>query len=265
MDYNMEELLPLITWLTDKYTSKESTSVPYETAQMLMEAVLYCMDQNREQYPLAAEGRKPTVRVLYERGYDIVLQKVYTAKELHEQIMVDFEDYGCINYRETVQQGMPAFFINYEPRFQPQNHLLTMDYPLIRGNPDMSGVNLILEYLRGIGHEQQFLNCFPRSAVVNLLESIVPEYEELYLDNICQAVLLRAIECFIAECPVRNLTLDRSSADEIGLFFEDDNRMAAEAKVVRLIRIIMKQFQMDAGYFEKAAPDIAFRICPKRQ
>ena len=49
MEYQMEELLPLVTALTEKFTSKESSSVTYETAQMLMEAVLFCIQEYEEE------------------------------------------------------------------------------------------------------------------------------------------------------------------------------------------------------------------------
>lgn len=44
-DYDMAELLPVAAWLTDKYTSRESSSVTYETAAVLMEAVCYCIQE----------------------------------------------------------------------------------------------------------------------------------------------------------------------------------------------------------------------------
>ena len=40
MDYKMEELLPVVSELAQKYTGYESTSITYEKAQMLMGAVL---------------------------------------------------------------------------------------------------------------------------------------------------------------------------------------------------------------------------------
>lgn len=36
MEYEMEELIPLVKELCDRYTGKESTSVTYEAAQRLM-------------------------------------------------------------------------------------------------------------------------------------------------------------------------------------------------------------------------------------
>lgn len=48
MDYKMEDLLPVVAELAEKYTSKESTSLPYEKARQLMEAVLYCIREGEE-------------------------------------------------------------------------------------------------------------------------------------------------------------------------------------------------------------------------
>ena len=38
-DYGMEELIPVVAELTEKFTSAESSSVSYERARHLMEAV----------------------------------------------------------------------------------------------------------------------------------------------------------------------------------------------------------------------------------
>ncbi len=44
MDYEMDELFPIISRLSKKYTHNESTSVTYERAQELLAAVLYCLE-----------------------------------------------------------------------------------------------------------------------------------------------------------------------------------------------------------------------------
>lgn len=41
LDYQIEQLLPLVAELADKHTSGESSSVTYETAGALLEAVLF--------------------------------------------------------------------------------------------------------------------------------------------------------------------------------------------------------------------------------
>lgn len=43
MEYTMEELVPVVGKLAEKYTAYESTSITYEKAEQLMGAVLYCI------------------------------------------------------------------------------------------------------------------------------------------------------------------------------------------------------------------------------
>ncbi|MFT4006898.1 MAG: DUF6179 domain-containing protein, partial [Lacrimispora sp.] len=45
MNIEMEELIPVVAELADKYTGKESTSITYDKANQLMGAVLYCIQE----------------------------------------------------------------------------------------------------------------------------------------------------------------------------------------------------------------------------
>lgn len=109
--YGLEEILPVVIYLTNKYTSGESSSVPYEKAEMLMEAVLYCI---RECFTWNTAGVLPAVNSLsarqaYDKGYEYVTEKVKMARGLYDGLITDFEDYGCLNYRKTVLEGFPPF------------------------------------------------------------------------------------------------------------------------------------------------------------
>ena len=48
MDYEMEELVPIVGKLAEKYTANESTSITYEKAEQLMGAILYCIHELKE-------------------------------------------------------------------------------------------------------------------------------------------------------------------------------------------------------------------------
>jgi hypothetical protein len=43
--FEIGELLPIVSDLAKKYTSMESSSITYENARMLMESVLYCLEE----------------------------------------------------------------------------------------------------------------------------------------------------------------------------------------------------------------------------
>ena len=47
MNYEPKELLPIVAELAEKYVGCDSTSISYETAQMLMEGIIYCLEECR--------------------------------------------------------------------------------------------------------------------------------------------------------------------------------------------------------------------------
>lgn len=192
-----EEILTILEKLMKAYTSAQSTSVSYETAQMLMEAIQYCI---REYYLEKAEagGEQETeglltvenipVTQLYKEGYEAVLNKVYRAKAIYERLILNFEDYGCRHYRDTILKEIPKFFLYYDPKFCPQNSVLTLDYPVEEDLKDLCGADRIYRYLQCVEREQEELSKLPGERVAACLGEICPKYEELFLDNILSTV-----------------------------------------------------------------------------
>ena len=67
MEYEMNELLPIVAKLAEKYTSKESSSITYERAEYLMEAVIYCINEYVD--------RIAGARSAEQSGYDYSVKK----------------------------------------------------------------------------------------------------------------------------------------------------------------------------------------------
>ena len=252
--YGMEEILPVVSYLTNKYTSGESSSVPYEKAEMLMEAVLYCI---RECFTWNASSVLPAVNSLsarqsYEKGYEYVTEKVNRAKALYDALITDFEDYGCLNYRKTVLEGLPAFFLKYDIRFCPQDHILSLDYPDMARGEELCGADRIYSYLSHLCMEKRFLEKFDRQTVCRVLADIQPDYRELYLDNICEEVLFQAVKCVIADSPVRKLETTADEKQLLGIYFGGDTREQAARKTEALIEML-------AGAVENKAPGLELK------
>ncbi|WP_050639895.1 MULTISPECIES: DUF6179 domain-containing protein [Clostridia] len=263
MHNEMEELLPVVAKLAERYTSKESSSVSYKTAEQLMGAVVYCINEvagKSAEYML--QGRRAGAASSYEAGYRIVLEKTGRAKEIYHHIIEGFDDYGCKNYKETIASGMPAFFTLYDPVFHPQDHILTLDYPVLQMECGKKGVDLILDYLSQIEYEQRFLRSFYRPGIVNLLESTCPDYKELYLDNICLPVLFRALACMITERPLFELELDGEGQSETEGYFLDMPAETIERQVSHLLDLLEKAVMKEsyAGRFRYCARELSVRI-----
>ncbi len=186
MHYSMEELLPVVAKLTERYTGNDSTSVTYETASQLMGAVIYCLKEGEESEKGATKTERTTavssplaketetdgeLWSAYQRGYEKVVEKVGRARRLYHSILEEFESYGNICCEETIVKGMPEFFKHYDARFCPQNELLTLDYPVLCPLGRMKGVDRIYRYLSCIWLEQKFLRAFSKEYVERVLNA----------------------------------------------------------------------------------------------
>lgn len=198
--YEMEELVPVVGKLAQRYTAGESTSVTYEKAEQLMGAVLYCIretaytehendscEKGQQKYDISAVQEKLPAQQAYERGLACVERKVREALALYNALMTQFDSYGNRCLYDTVVKGMPEFFKWYDMRFAPQDTVLTLDYPVLRDLSAYTGIDRIYEYLLCIEKEQAFLRTFPRNDVIDALARYNPAYEDM-VDNICGAV-----------------------------------------------------------------------------
>lgn len=266
MDYEMEELLPLVERLTFKYTSGDSSSVTYETARILMEAIIYCLEEfakEENEFGIKSYEKLPA-EIAYKLGYEAVVAKVHRAKELYNHILEEFNDFGCRNLKDTVLEGMPAFFLRYDPKFKPQDHLLTLDYPTIRPVYELCGADAIYRYLSNIKIECDFLRAFEDVYIKRLMERVMPDYKNLYFDNIAYAVLITVLGCIAADKPVDILELTRSDLKSLNFYFGEDSEEELEHKVRSLLKILFQKVFQDNGvmeeYFSSLSRDYAVRI-----
>ena len=187
MNFRMEELLPIVTWLSEKYTSKESTSISYERARQLMEAVLYCIHQCEDNNQLMSKGEMDAKKI-YQAGYQRLIQKVQNTQIVYSEMIEKFNAYGNENYNDTVNKAIPQFFRYYDARFAPQETIITMDYPTICPITDCSGIDAIEKYVEYIFYEQKFLGALPQEYVQEVLLRYQAGYKKQFY-NICSIIL----------------------------------------------------------------------------
>ncbi len=187
MNYKAEELLPIVAELTERYTSKESTSISYEQARQLMEAVLYCMNHCGENSQLiSSKGIK--AKEAYQLGYENLIQKVKKTQTVYNEVIIDFNAYGNENYNDTVTKAIPGFFRYYDVRFAPQETIITMDYPTLSSIADCSGIDAVAKYVEYISYEQKFMKALPEEYVYEVLYRFQTGYRKQFY-NICSVIL----------------------------------------------------------------------------
>ena len=203
--YTMEELVPLVGKLAGRYAGYESSSVSYEKAQQLMEAVIYCIceaqkasEANRTEVLHTGTGAKSAERD-YQIGLDKVKEKVNRALQLFNRITDNFYFAGNQVLADTVLKGMPAFFKWYDIEYAPQDTILTLDYPVLRDLTGYCGVDAIYEYLRCIELEQHFLKESDEQMVLAALERR-GFGDPMQIGNLCEAVLEDRIYTSLQGC-----------------------------------------------------------------
>lgn len=207
MEYQMEELIPIVSELAKKYTACQSTSVTYEKAEQLMGAVLYCIHEAElTERNAVVPGKIMPAQQVYKIGAGYVEQKAKKALELYNRILPEFNCYGNYCLHDTVVKGIPEFFKWYDMQFEPQNTILTLDYPLLRDISKYTGVDKIYEFLTCIALEQKFLQVFPENDVKQILSKFCRDD----IINICEMVLTDMTEHILSEKSLSESDLEPS-------------------------------------------------------
>ena len=156
-------------------------------------------------------GEKLPAGKCYERGLELVEKKVQDALKLYNRMMLYFSSYENRCLQDTVGKGMPEFFKWYDYRLNPQDTLLTLDYPILMDLSADTGIDRIYGYLLCISLEQKFLRKFPRDFVREALAEYDSRYQWM-IDNLCEVVLFKVIRYIVLD---KNLTEPDFSPEEL--------------------------------------------------
>lgn len=146
--YDMNDLVPVVAMLTKKYTGIDSSSVTYEKANQLMEAVVYCINEVQNGGEGILAGRQQSAMQAYRTGAQLVRRKTEELLVFYERRKSGFCPYGNVYLADILQKGLPAFFRTYDEVFAPQNTILTLDYPILVDVSQYQGIDCVDLYVR---------------------------------------------------------------------------------------------------------------------
>lgn len=241
MDYQMEELLPIVSELAQKYAGYESTSITYEKAQSLMEAVLFCLSEYNSSAKDSLVQKDISVKEQYNIGAKLLSEKVENIRKIFNEISFQFEDFGVKCLYDTVQKGIPQFLKWYDIKFCPQNTILTLDYPLLIDCSSLTGADAVYKYIWAIQTEQIFLGKFDRNYVMLVLEKYNSEYRDM-IENICSIVLTNIIGHIAIKKPFNDIDFLYGEYLQLSQIFAGKSIPNIENVVKDLIKKIVSQF-----------------------
>ena len=264
MKYEMEDLVPIVAKLAEGYTSKESTSITYERAQQLMEAVLYSIREAEKagQFSLVQEDELTPER-MYAIGVKCVEDKTKEALDLYNGIMTHFSSYGNQCLYDTVVKGLPEFFKWYDCRYDPQNTILTLDYPILMDISEQTGIDKIYDFLFCIQLEQIFLNKFPPEYVMEILSKYDKQYK-LMIENLCEIVLMNVISHMLAGKEISILDFEPEEYLKTQTLIQKENLSDLREKLKNAVKVLVREYYENdeklMEYLYKAVDNIAVRM-----
>ena len=224
------KLLALLERETRLYTSGESSSVPWETAQSLLASLLYTLRLDGED--LGERGRRLAEADLEEelrRGRQRLRRKMDYARRLWRRLAGSGAAGDSRALGETLL-GIGEFWRRYDWRFAAHEVPCDIDYPLaLPVSENLRGVDYLTEWLGRLEAEVRLRDAFPRMAREAAWERFHPERYDLPL-NLYVPLAADALCLFALGKEVRALTVGaeerRAFALRMALLTEEETAAA---------------------------------------
>ena len=211
-------LIELMAKEVERFTNDESSSVPIEIAQELLQSVTYLIGIHLKTVPDIQTKlellKKETMSVLFYRGLDEGSRVYKEAQLLLKELQKNYRKLESIAYHDTLFQGIPEFFHAYNMEFGAHELPGSIDYPLLIPVGGYFGVEMIARYLQRLSIEDRIISCFMKDRINLLLHSFDREAEHLLI-NICELVIINSFGCILLNKTVKELNISNTEIAEL--------------------------------------------------
>ncbi len=211
------ELLELMEKEVIRYTNDESSSIPVEKAQEILQSICFSIGLYLKSiFPMkqkldALKDRK--LLELYHNGLKGVQDCVNESRLLHMELQkTATPELTNFAYQDTVFKALPEFFHDYEPEFAAHITQASIDYPLSEVVENLCGVEYIYAYLQRLSLEQSFINKFALQDINLLLENYDEQAKHMLI-NIYEIVLTNAFACVLLDQKLERLLINTQELD----------------------------------------------------
>ena len=257
-----EALLALLSDRIARHTMGDSTSVPIDTAQRLLEGIAFCV----ELHGTSVNKDVPDDAPLAERFWAGVREAKRLAKRaklLLNQAQRAQPPVINIGFRDTLS-ALPTFFRYYDAEFFAAEIPGSIDYPLCHPVADsLLGVTFVQDYLTRWLAESRFLRAFTEDALVGLYERYYGDYNDL-LVNLYLPVAEMAVLCALANAPVHPLTLGYHELSLVSAKLAQADEPAAQRELNTAVDYALTETglhgAMDRAYLLDTARDLLVRL-----
>ncbi|WP_455544238.1 DUF6179 domain-containing protein [Intestinibacter sp.] len=232
-----------------KYCGNASTSVTVEIGEQLLESIYYTMDLNfRDDFNMHKSIellKRNSIEDIFKKGEEKLKNLFEETEKLYNKVCKNKYNTELIAYNDTLIKEFGNFFEIYDMKFNTQDIQVSVDYPLIFGDYNLTGIYYIKNYLENIELENKFCNYFAGDEIENLLNINADRYKLNYRDlltNIFEIVINNTILSIIIDGKFEDFYIFKEGIDYLKSNLNLDN---IEAKVSDAVLKMIKQLNID--------------------
>ncbi|ALB44799.1 DUF6179 domain-containing protein [Clostridium beijerinckii] len=259
------QILDILRETANYYTKAESYSVRVEVAEQIMLSIYYTIGSFlkgktsiKEKITLIKEN---AMKYLFSEGEKVLKTKIEESKDLLKNVQKSKLKTSNYAYIDTIDYGIPLFFIEYDSRFAAHEMQGSIDYPLAIDEMELVGIEYISEYLKKIDFENQFCSHFDSYEIENLLKSFDKNSDHILI-NIFELVLTNYLGCMVLG--KRGITLDitdterRYLKNKLGELKEEEFNEV----ISRIVEGICQEFNINDINFINYINKTIYKIMP---
>jgi len=259
---NAEEVYAILAERIGRFTMGDSTSVPVETAQRLLESILFCVDLNRRAPSTEIPPEAP-LRARWQAGMLEAKRIAKRARLLLRQVQHTPPPLTNTAYCDTLD-ALPAFFAGYDADFFAQEIPCSFDYPLCQPVSEARfGAEYMADFLRRLLAENAFLRAFSADSLRALYVRYYIDYADL-LVNLYLPVAEMATLCVLADEPVCALWVSPGKLTQIERSFahadEAEARRRMEKAAAQAVSALQLRGNFLLHYTKRTALDLLVRL-----
>jgi hypothetical protein len=259
-------LLELMAKEVERYTNGESSSVLIEKAQELLQSITYLIGIYLKTEPDVQTKlellKKEKMSVLFYRGLDEVGRIYKEAQLVLKELQNNYRDPKSIAYHDTLFQGLPEFFHDYNMEFGAHELPGSIDYPLLVPVVDYLGVEMTARYLQNLSIEDRIISCFTMERINQLLHAFDREAEHLLI-NICELIIINSFGCILLNKEVEGLNISKSEITELHKRLYGLNKDEVEvlmAEVFTKLGIELELSNIEKNYLHAVLAELTQRL-----
>lgn len=218
------ELMELLE-IKIKQFSGGNSSVSKERGQALMDANIYLIGLYLKQFETIKSIeylKKYAIKDIYNQGSKLIKQLLHYSKLEVEKFEKELVKIDLYVYQDTLYKGLPLFFKSYNFDYNPQDAVLTFDYPTYQHLTNKQGIERFLEYFKFVQLENSFNQLFSTDLISEMLFYYHRDYQNLIF-NITNLLLKQLLLKQMIKGSFLYLYLTKDELDRVIKCFNNNN------------------------------------------